>query len=122
MCVFFGFKDPANFYYVHLATRADEHAHNIFIVNDEPRVKIASKTTEGVQWGLGVWHKVRIERTAGDGSIKVFFDDGETPIMQASDTHFEQGRIGFGSFDDTGMVANIRVWGPALAAPRAGLF
>lgn len=122
MCVFFGFKDPSNFYYVHLATQADEHAHNIFIVNDEPRVKIATKTTPGVQWGLGVWHKVRLERRVADGSVKVFFDEGPEPIMEATDVHFDHGQIGFGSFDDTGMVASIRIWGPELAQPRVGVF
>lgn len=122
MCVFFGVKDPSNFYYVHLATQADEHAHNIFLVNDEPRVKIATKTTNGVNWGLGVWHKVRIERTRADGAIRVFFDDFSQPIMTATDAHFDAGLIGFGSFDDTGMVAEIRVWGPELVPVRSGFF
>lgn len=122
MCIFFGAKDPANFYYVHLATAADDHAHNIFLVNDEPRVKIASKTTTGVNWGLGVWHKVRLERTRADGAIRVFFGDLSQPIMTATDTHFDAGLLGFGSFDDTGMVTNIRVWGPRLEPDKVGFF
>lgn len=122
MCVFFGAKDPANFYYVHLATKADDHAHNVFLVNDAPRVKLAQRTTGGVQWGLEVWHRVRIERTLADGSIKVFFDDLTEPIMVATDQHFDYGLIGFGSFDDTGMVANVRVWGPDFAPARTGFF
>ncbi|MCZ7639908.1 MAG: hypothetical protein M5U12_29990 [Verrucomicrobia bacterium] len=122
MCVFFGAKDPANFYYVHLATKADDHAHNIFLVNDAPRVKIAQRTTDGVQWGLEVWHRVRLERTLANGSIKVFFDDLTEPIMVATDPHFDYGLIGFGSFDDTGMVANIRIWGPGFAPARTGFF
>ena len=105
-----------------LATKADDYAHNLFLVNDEPRVKIATQTTEGVNWGLGVWHKVRLERTRADGAIRVFFDDFSQPIMTATDTHFDAGMIGFGSFDDTGMVANIRVWGPGLEPARTGFF
>lgn len=122
MCVFFAAKDPANFYYVHLATAADPHAHNIFLVNDEPRVAIATKTTTGVRWGQNVWHRVRIERTLSDGVIRVFFDDMSAPIMEAKDQHFDFGRIGFGSFDDTGMVRNIRLWAPGLAPKRKGFF
>ncbi len=122
MCLFFGAKDPANFYYVHLATAADEHAHNVFIVNDEPRIKIAKETTAGVNWGLGVWHKVRLERTLADGAIRVFFDDLAKPIMVATDTHFDYGLIGFGSFDDTGKVTHVRIWEPGLAAERTGFF
>src|SRR6266513_3049230 len=37
MCLFFGFQTPTNFYYAHIATAADPHAHNIFIVNGQPR-------------------------------------------------------------------------------------
>ena len=122
MCLFFGAKDTANFYYVHVATAADPHAHNVFLVNDEPRLAIATKTTKGVDWGLGVWHRIRIERSLAEGAIKVFFDDFNEPIMEAADTHFDYGRIGFGSFDDTGKVRNIRIWGPAPAPQRAGFF
>ena len=122
MCLFFGVKDPANFYYVHLATKADPNAHNIFLVNDAPRTNIAQRTTAGVHWGLGVWHRVRIERTLADGAIRVFFDDFTQPIMVATDKHFDYGMIGFGSFDDTGKVARVRVWGPGLAPERGGFF
>src|SRR5690606_2857228 len=34
MCLFFGYQDPAHFYYVHLGKAADDHANQIFIVND----------------------------------------------------------------------------------------
>ena len=33
MCLFFGYQDPSNFYYVHLGQEADDHANQIFIVN-----------------------------------------------------------------------------------------
>jgi hypothetical protein len=122
LCVFFGAKDPANFYYVHLATKADPNAHNIFLVNDAPRTNIATRTTAGVNWGTNAWHRVRLERTLADGAIRVFFDDLTRPVMVATDKHFDYGRIGFGSFDDTGKVANIRVWGPGLAPRREGFF
>ena len=123
LCLFFSAKDPTNFYYVHMATKADDHANNIFLVNDAPRVKIASKTSDGTNWGAtNSWHKVRIERTVADGTIKVFFDDMENPIMEATDTHFDIGRIGFGSFDDTGRFDNIRIWGPQIEKIDKGFF
>jgi len=113
MCLFFGFQDPNHFYYAHIATKADEHAHNIFIVNEKPRVKIAKTTTGGVNWGLEIWHKVRLERKLSDGMIKVYFDDMTLPIMTAEDKTFGAGYVGFGSFDDTGKIDNIKIWGPA---------
>lgn len=122
MCLFFGVENPSRFYYAHMATQADDHAHNVFIVKDAPRTKIADQTTEGVNWGLEVWHTVRLERNASDGSIRVFYDDMATPIMVASDKTFPSGYIGFGSFDDTGMVDEIRIWAPEMKTRKTEFF
>jgi len=122
MCLFFGFQTPTNFYYTHIATAADPNAHNIFIVNGKPRTNIAKKTTKGVNWGLGVWHKVRLERKVADGSIRVFFDDMSEPIMIAEDKTFGAGYIGFGSFDDTGMVDNIVIRGAKVTTKKTDPF
>lgn len=111
MCIFFGYQDPSHFYYVHIATKADPHANSIFIVNDEPRVSIAKERTDGTDWGKDVYNKVRIERDTASGSIRVFFNDMEKPIMVAEDKTFLHGKIGFGSFDDTGIVDNVMLWG-----------
>ncbi len=119
MCLYFGLQNPKQFYYVHLATAADPNAHNVFIVNQAPRKNFAAKTTPGVNWGLDVWHRVRLERKVKEGTIRVFFDDLETPIMEAKDTTFGAGSIGFGSFDDTGKVKNIRIWTPTGEKPRS---
>jgi hypothetical protein len=122
MCLFYGLQNPSHFYYTHIATAADDHAHNIFIVKKAPRTKIATETTKGVNWGLGIWHKVRLERKASEGSIKVFFDDMAKPIMLAEDKTFDWGYIGFGSFDDTGMIDNIRIWGPSVETRKLEFF
>jgi hypothetical protein len=118
MCIFFGFQDPDHFYYAHIATAADDHAHNIFIVNEKPRTKIAKTTTKGVNWGLNIWHHVRLERKASDGTVKVFFDDMTLPIMVAEDKTFGEGLVGFGSFDDTGKISNIKIWAPSATTPK----
>jgi hypothetical protein len=110
LCLFFGHEDPSHFYYVHLGKEADEHAHSIFIVNGRPRVSIAETRTKGTPWTDG-WHRVRIVRKAADGLIQVFFDDMKTPVMTAHDKTFRHGRVGVGSFDDTGMFDSIQVWG-----------
>jgi hypothetical protein len=123
LCLFFSAKDATNFYYVHIASVADPHANNIFLVNDSARVAIATKTTTGTNWAeTNSWHKVRIERRVAEGTIKVFFDDMTTPIMEATDTHFDYGRIGFGSFDDTGRFDNIKIWGQETYTRGDGFF
>lgn len=123
LCLFFGVNNPTNFYYVHIASQVDDHANNIFIVNDEPRTKISTKTTEGTNWGeTNSWHKVRIERNVEAGSIKIYFDDMTTPIMEANDTHFIEGQLGIGSFDDTGKFDNIKVWTNKSLEKKKGFF
>ena len=36
MVLVFGYQDPAHFYYVHFGKKTDDHANQIFIVNDAP--------------------------------------------------------------------------------------
>lgn len=122
MVFVFGFQDPANYYYAHIATKADDHANQIFIVKEAPRLKISRQSNAGNNWGLNVWHHVRLERSVSTGSIKVFFDDMAQPIMTAEDKSFGPGWIGFGSFDDTGKISNIKVWGQSAEARQAPEF
>lgn len=110
LCLFFGFQDPSHFYYVHLGRKADAHANSIFLVNDEPRVSIARERTEGTDWSRG-WHRARIRRDTKSGSIEVYFDDMQKPVMKTTDRTFTSGQIGIGSFDDTGDFDAIRLWG-----------
>lgn len=110
MCLFFGHQDPSHFYYVHIANQSDPHANSIFIVDDKPRVSIAKTRTEGTKWD-DKWHTVRLERDVEKGTIEVFFDGGAEPIMTAVDKSFTWGRVGVGSFDDTGCYDDIRLWG-----------
>lgn len=110
MCLFFGYQDPAHFYYVHLGKKTDDHANQIFIVNDAPRKKISTQTTPGTNWD-DAWHTVRVVRTVADGSIRVYYDDLKTPVMAATDRTFTWGRVGVGCFDDTGNWDDVKVWG-----------
>ena len=111
MCLFFGFQDPAHFYYAHLATKADDNTHHhIFIVNKADREKITIKRTDGVPWD-DKWHKVKVVLTVDNGKIEVYFDDMKTPIMTATDKTFTGGQIGVGSFDDTGNWKNVVLHG-----------
>jgi hypothetical protein len=110
MCLFFGYQDSAHFYYAHLGKKADAHANQIFIVNGTDRKKISTKTTPGTNWTEG-WHHVKVVRTVADGKIEVYFDDMKNPAMTATDRTFAWGRVGVGSFDDTGNWDDVKLWG-----------
>jgi hypothetical protein len=96
----FGYQDPAHFYYVHLGKQADDHANQIFIVNAAPRTKISLTSTKGTDWD-DQWHNVKIIRRVKEGTIEIFFDDMQKPVMTAKDKTFAWGQIGIGTFDDT---------------------
>jgi hypothetical protein len=118
VCLFFGYQDPSHYYYTHLGKEADEHAHSIFLVDGKPRVSIARERTSGTPWTDG-WHHVRIVRKVEPGTIEVFFDAMDQPIMRAEDRTFTHGRVGVGTFDDTGQFDLVQLWGQPPARGRA---
>ncbi len=116
LCLFFGYQDPAHLYYVHFGQKTDDHANQIFIVNNEPRKKISTETTPGTAWD-NKWHHARIVRKVETGSIEVYFDDMQKPVMKAIDKNFTWGEVGVGSFDDTGRFDRVLVYGKKVAKP-----
>ncbi|MCH8332302.1 hypothetical protein IIC65_00060 [Candidatus Sumerlaeota bacterium] len=110
VCLFFNYQDPANFYYVHFGKATDDHANQIFIVNDAPRTKISTQTTDGTPWD-DEWHTLRVVRDVSTGWIDVYFDDMETPWMRARDKTFQGGLFGVGSFDDRVQFDSVELRG-----------
>jgi hypothetical protein len=111
MVFVFGYQGPAKFYYAHVATKADDHANLVFIVNDKPRTKISTVSNAGNDWGTDAWKTVRVVRKASDGTVRVYFDDLTKPVMEARDKTFGAGWVGFGSFDDTCRVRKVTIHG-----------
>lgn len=109
LSLFFGFEGPNRYYYAHLATEPDDRAHNIFLVDSADRAPMGAIPAEGVDWGSG-WKQVRVERQ--DGSLRVYFDGGRQPTVSTDRDPLGWGRVGFGSFDDTGRFSKIRIWAP----------
>lgn len=109
LCLFFGGRDAGKFYYVHLGRKPDPNCHNIFLVDDAPRKNIAKTVNKGAPWDEH-YHVVRIVRSA-KGAVDVYW--GDEKIMTADDTTHLSGRVGVGSFDDTGKFAEITLWGKA---------
>lgn len=110
LCLFFGQQDESHLYYVHLGKKADDHANQIFIVDEAPRTKISLTSTEGTNWD-DEWHHVRVVRDVKTGQIAVYFDDMKEPVMTAKNRSFAWGRVGIGSFDDTGHFDRVSLYG-----------
>ena len=106
----FGYESPSRFYYVHLSGITDDVHHGIFLVADADRRRIDDGKGQP-QLKDQNWHSVRLERDGATGRIEIYVDGSEAPVLAASDTTIRAGRVGLGSFDDTGEFRNIEITG-----------
>jgi hypothetical protein len=105
-----GYESPERFYYVHLSATSDEVHNGIFLVNKADRVRIDSGKSKPQLTDFS-WRRVRVERDGESGRIAVYMDGSTTPALLANDTTITHGRLGLGSFDDTGEFRNIVITG-----------
>ena len=110
--IIFGYESPRRFYYVHLAGITDANHNGIFLVDNKDRRRIDDGTA-APQLTDREWHRVRLERDGDSGRIEVFVDGSEQPALHATDTAIRAGRVGLGSFDDTGEFRRFGVAGYA---------
>lgn len=106
----FGYESPSRFYYVHLSGVTDAVHHGIFLVADADRRRIDDGKGEP-QLKDQNWHHVRLERDGATGRIEIYVDGSKVPVLAASDTTIRAGRVGLGSFDDTGEFRKIEIAG-----------
>ncbi|QDT68998.1 hypothetical protein MalM25_19240 [Planctomycetes bacterium MalM25] len=107
-CVFFGWQDPAHFYYVHLGAKPDPHSGQIMVVDGAPRLAL-TENTKPTPWDDD-WHTVRLDHDPESGRVAIYFDDMEKPFMEVNDKTFGGGRVGIGSFDDLNAFDEVRVY------------
>lgn len=108
--IIFGYESPSRFYYVHLAGITDPNHNGIFLVDNKDRRRIDDGTASP-QLKDREWHRVRLERDGSSGRIDIFVDGSKLPVLKASDTTIAAGRVGLGSFDDTGEFRKLSVAG-----------
>jgi hypothetical protein len=106
LVVVFGWRDAAHFAYAHLASAADASAHHVMLVDGADRRPATIYRSRGVAWGNG-WHELRLVRSGT--RVTVFFDGAETLVAEVP---VWRGRIGLGSFDDSGRFRSLHVTAP----------
>lgn len=104
----FDYQSPTRFYYVHLSAKTDPVHNGIFVVADADRRRLDQPTSKARLLDQS-WRRVRLERDAASGRIAVFFGDERTPVLETTDRTLTSGRIGFGSFDETGEFRGITI-------------
>ncbi len=113
LCVFFHFQDPTHFFYVHFSASSDD-AHNVIgLVNGADRVKINLEPPGKSTFRLTDknWHVFKVTGDAATGRVEAYLDDMNTPILTAVDHTLRHGRVGVGSFDDTGFFDELKLRG-----------
>lgn len=108
MLMIFGYQSPSQYYYVHLTGTTDSIHNGVFIVNNAGRKKI-DYTEYAPTITDREWHTVRLVRDLAAGTIQLFMDRDDLPKMSFTDTTLGTGKVGFGSFNDTGEIKNVSV-------------
>ena len=114
----YAYRDADHFDYVHLSDDLGSSSpqHNgIFHVYGGDRVRISS--TEGpATLTEEKWYKVRLVYDGSSGKMEVFVDGQTSPSLRAVDMSLSAGKVGLGSFFDTGQFRNVKIHGQTRGA------
>jgi hypothetical protein len=112
LLIAFAYRDAAHFDYAHLSvdTAAKQPVHNgIFHVYGGERVRISSDRGPAAFTATGRWHHVKLTHDAIAGTVDVLVDGQALPALHAVDLSLGAGKIGPGSFDETGEFKNVTI-------------
>ena len=112
LLIVFSYRDEAHFDYAHLSTdtAVKQPVHNgIFHVYGGERVRISSDRGPSAFRERGRWHHVKLTHDAVTGAVEVMVDGAAVPALQAVDLSLGGGKVGVGSFDETGEFKNVRI-------------
>jgi hypothetical protein len=112
LLIVFAYRDPAHFDYAHLSTDTAEKqpVHNgIFRVYGGERVRISAERGPAAFAASGRWYHVTLTHDAAAGTIDVAVDGQRVPALHAVDLSLGPGKIGLGSFDETGAFKNVKI-------------
>jgi hypothetical protein len=110
LLIAFAYRDAAHFDYAHFSvdTGAKQPVHNgIFHVYGGERVRISSDRGPAAFSATGRWHHVKLIHDAATGVVDVMVDGKAVPALHAVDLSLGCGKIGPGSFDETGEFRNV---------------
>jgi hypothetical protein len=112
LLIVLAYRDPAHFDYAHLSTDAagEQPVHNgIFHVYGGERVRISAERGPAAFAPSGRWYHVTLAHDSAAGTIEVAVDGQPVPALRAVDLSLGPGKVGLGSFDETGAFKNIKI-------------
>jgi hypothetical protein len=118
LIVVFAYRDAAHFDYAHLSidSATKEPVHNgVFHVYGGERVRISSKAGPPAFAAANRWYHIRLMHEGTSGAVQVKVDGRTIPALHSMDLSLSQGRVGIGSFDETGDFKNVKIQGVATS-------
>lgn len=112
LIIIYAYKDAAHFDYVHfsLDTGVKQPVHNgVFHVYGGERVRISNPAGVAAFSAIDRWYHVKVEWDGASGEVQGFVDGQAIPALHAVDLSLTEGRVGIGSFDETGDFKDVRV-------------
>lgn len=116
LILIYGWQDPNHYNYAHISSDAARavNVHNgMFHVFGGERVRISSLDGPGSFVPGASWTPVKLEFDGETGRCQVEVNGKRNPSLEAVDLSLRSGRVGLGSFNETGSYRNVRITGVA---------
>ena len=116
MIVLYAWADEGHYNYVHLSSDSAEKqiVHNgVFHVYGGDRVRISKAVGPGTL-PTEQWIKVKIVHDGRTGRVYADVDGKRNASLDAVDVSLTEGRVGLGSFFETGAFRNVRIMGGVI--------
>jgi hypothetical protein len=113
LIIVYAWQDDAHYNYAHISVdmAAKENVHNgLFHIFGGERVRISSLAGPG-SLPTEDWTPVKLVFDGESGRCYVEVNGQRNPSLEAADLSLRWGRVGLGSFDETGEFRNVRVTG-----------
>ncbi|MBV9939447.1 MAG: hypothetical protein JO150_13150 [Acidobacteriaceae bacterium] len=117
--IVFAYRDGAHFDYAHLSTdtaNKQPHHNGIFHVYGGERVRISSEEGPAAFPVNNRWYHVKLVHDGRTGTVNVTVDNHPVPALHAVDLSLNSGKVGIGSFDETGDFRDVKITGTPLKA------
>jgi hypothetical protein len=115
--IVYAYKDPAHFDYAHISSDIKAPVHNgIFHVYGGERVRISPERPPAAFPEINRWYHVKLVQDGKTGTVDVTVDGRAVPALHAVDLSLTEGKVGIGSFDETGDFKNVKITGTPAAA------
>ncbi len=116
----FAHQDDDHFNYAHISVDdpAKQNVHNgVFHVFGGDRVRISPLEGGPGLLATSDWTRVKLVWSGKTGEVVCYANGKTSGAMRAVDLSLKQGRVGLGSFNETGSFRNLKISGVAVSKP-----